>query len=175
MLEKLRVQMQTQFDQWYQHLHNRPELMQPIPGGVSNPNASMDSKMTAEEFANSPFMQTTPSSSFSSATTTASYTRTNATNPPNASLNSTADSKSLPPIYPTGSEKATAPPRRAPASGGSTAAAPVRAEAKGNGIGAGRMVAPIADTKDDDDDVNEDILAFYQAKEELLKRRQQNN
>jgi len=120
-LEKGRLSIQNQFDQWYNNLHTRENLM-------------------ASTSAHESFYKEASSLSSSSAYTSEESMTTN-------SRNITREQNEYKPSYQSSSSIASN-------SSISTFAA--------------------ADSKDGGGDVNDDILAFYQAKEELLKRKSGN-
>lgn len=131
-LEKCRLTMQSQFDQWYSSLHRRSDLVQ---AAVNNANA----------------MESDGKSSVNSSTTTlVAQEKTLLTSSTGTKLEAYSSFKGVPSqesgmiggVRNRGNSQAPQPQ--------------VVAESKGGSL---------------ENDVNDDIMAFYQAKEELLKRR----
>ena len=146
MIEKCRATIQSQFDQWYANLHARNGMI----GNGTGASSSSSAHTSAYAYSEQPSMQST-----------ASYG--------NGGLSMSMDS-----------DLSTAPGRRVPSlqfddkAGDSKAQYSPRGHAppqqvSTQGSRASAVPAHLAESKDDD--VNEDIKLFYQAKEEMLRRR----
>lgn len=146
MLEKCRGTMQSQFDQWYSSLHTKTGVAM-VERAAQESHESVQARLLASTSTLPPQGSLSMMASMDTTTTAAMMD----------SVGSERSSRR----YRGGEEKGM---------GGS-----LLAEAKPMAMGRGPLPATsaAAASKFADDEVNEDIMAFYQAKEELLKRRGQ--
>lgn len=145
MIEKCRATMQSQFDQWYANLQARNGVI-----GNGSGTSSSSAHTSAYAYSEQPSTQSTASYGNSGLSMSMESDLSSAPGRRVPSLqfdDKAGDSK---PQY---SPRAHAPPPHVSSQGSRAPAVP----------------AHLAESKDDD--VNEDIKLFYQAKEEMLRRR----
>jgi hypothetical protein len=156
LLEKSRATMQNQFDQWFNSLYNR--------GGVilkSNPHSSM--------------YNNTASSSSSNTTNNTSNMNNNHNNyPSSSSVSSSLESKqSYSKANTTISSLSSSVPYSLEADSKESSSYQQQRHTNNQHKHPALSTTTTGDSSSSSSDVNDDIMAFYQAKEELLKRRAQ--
>lgn len=167
MIEKARITMQSQFDQWYANLHARNGMIGNTQSASAHSSAYADHAPAS--------LSTSLSSDYRDAARDERDARDGSRDGgregdrrvPQLSLDSSSRASGG-----GGGGGGGGRDSRAPASyssSGSVNASHASISLGGGGGGSMSMLA--ADSKVTDEDVNEDIQAFYQAKEELLRRR----
>lgn len=162
MIEKARATMQSQFDQWYANLHARNGVIGPSHASThgsayaDHPNASNNSSAPNNSAHNTTALGSQAGSSSLSQSQSLSMSMSS-----DYRDGREGDTRRVPSL------SLDAKPLGAGSGGARTSAGSVNSSVNASTSGASML----ADSKVADEEVNEDIQAFYQAKEELLRRR----